>query len=95
MTGQVASSPAESRVHALSLAVGLILMGAVTADPRLLASATGRPDHLLALMVAWAMTAGLVRGVGFIPRAGWIRRMLSGYACALVLICAGLVRVCQ
>lgn len=92
MRGEVASSPTRNRVHLGSLAVGLILMVAVTADPRLLADKMGRPDHLLALTVAWAMTAGLVHGVGFIPRTGWIRRVLSGYACAAALVCTALVR---
>lgn len=92
MSGQVTSSLTRSRVHGLSLAVGLILMGVVTADPRLLANKMGRPDHMLVLTVAWAMTAGLVHGVGFVPRTAWIRRVLSGYACAVALVCTALVR---
>jgi predicted membrane protein len=40
----------------------------------------------------WAMSAGLVRGVGFVPRwFGW-RWLFSGWACAAGLLLAAWLR---
>lgn len=75
-----------------ALATGVILMIAGTADPRLLADAAGRADHVLALAVFWAMTAGFVRGVGFIPRNAVLRWAFSGWACMASLVAAAVIR---
>ncbi len=82
----------DAGIHFPSLAVALALMVAGTLDPRLLADATGRADHALATTVFWAMSAGFVRGVGFVPRTAWIRWLLSGWACAGALLLAALIR---
>jgi predicted membrane protein len=70
----VAAEPA-SRVHlpALLTALAIMLVGSVY--PLLFADATGKADHGLAMALFWAMSAGLVRGVGFVPRRalwGWL-----------------------
>ena len=60
--------------------------------PLLMTRASGQADHGLAMLLFWAMSAGFVRGVGFVPRArGW-RWLLSGSACALALLLAALLR---
>jgi hypothetical protein len=44
---------------------------------------------------AWAMSAGFVRGVGFVPRAAAWRWLFSAWACALALVLAGAARLMQ
>jgi predicted membrane protein len=84
-----------ARTSVPALITGLVLMCAGTAYPRLLADATGRADHALALAVFWAMTAGFVRGVGFIPRQPVLRWAFSGWACAASLGAAAFIRAMQ
>ena len=61
---------------ALLVALGLMALGSVA--PVYLADAQGKAHHGLALLYFWAMSAGFVRGVGFVPRWwGW-RWLLGG-----------------
>jgi cyd operon protein YbgE len=84
------NSPSPQSLHWPSLATGLLLMLASTAYPLVFARADGRADHGLALLLFWAMSAGFVRGVGFIPRH-WVWRLLfSGWACLAALALAAL-----
>jgi predicted membrane protein len=73
------------RMHGPSLAAGLLIMLAGSAYPPLFVNAQGRADHGLASLLFWAMAAGFVRGVGFVPRQRVWRVLLSGWACALAL----------
>jgi len=85
--------PAAPRVHWPSLAVGLLIMVAGTLYPPLMADAAGRADHNLAMALFWAMSAGFVRGVGFVPRA-WVWRVaFSGWACAAALLLATVLKL--
>ena len=79
---------AAPRVHGPSLAVALVIMVAGTLVPPLMADATGRADHNLAMALFWAMSAGFVRGVGFVPRGTAWRVLFSGWACAAALLLA-------
>ena len=83
----------QAGLHLPSLlaAIALMLLGSVA--PVYLADAQGRAHHGLALLVFWAMSAGFVRGVGFIPRARIWRWLFSGWACAVALASALLVRM--
>lgn len=72
----------------LPLGLGLGLMLALTAYPRLLVGADGKADHLAATLACWAMAAGLTRGVGYVPANAWARRLLSGPASLLALLLA-------
>ena len=56
------------RIHAASLAAGLIVMAVGTVYPYIVTNGAGHADHTLAMLLFWAMSAGLVRGVGFVPR---------------------------
>jgi predicted membrane protein len=38
------------------------------------------------------MSAGFIRGVGFVPRAPAWRYLFSGAACAIALVLAGVVK---
>ena len=70
---------APARIHMPSLAVGLLIMIGGTVYPPLMADAAGKADHSLALALFWAMSAGFVRGVGFVPRGGFgARASLDG-----------------
>ena len=73
------------RLHVplLLMAVLLMLLGSVA--PVYLADAHGRANHGLALLWFWAMSAGFVRGVGFIPQAVLWRWVFSGWAFMLAL----------
>ncbi|MFT7724630.1 MAG: cyd operon YbgE family protein [Roseateles sp.] len=77
-------------LHWPSLLAGLALMLAGTAYPLVFAGADGRADHGLAMLLFWAMSAGFVRGVGFVPRHRAWRWLFSGRAClaALAIACA-------
>ena len=84
--------PAGTRLHWPCLLVGLAIMLVGSAYPLLFTDAAGRADHGLAMLLLWAMSAGLVRGVGFVPRAWPWRALFSGAACALALGLAAALR---
>ncbi|GAB3361649.1 MULTISPECIES: cyd operon YbgE family protein [Giesbergeria] len=81
------------QMHWPCLTIALFIMVAGSIYPLLFANAQGRADHGLAVALFWAMSAGLVRGVGFIP-SWWLWRWLfSGWALILALGLATAVRV--
>ena len=75
----------------LLAAIVLMLLGSVA--PVYLADAQGRTHHGFALLVFWAMSAGFVRGVGFIPQARLWRWLFSSGACGIALVSALLLRL--
>lgn len=79
------AKPAAGGISPFSLGVGLALLLLMTARPDLATGADGRVDYPLTLLVFWAMNAGFVRGVGFLPRHWLPRIVLSGGACVLAL----------
>jgi predicted membrane protein len=85
---EAADNPVGTALHLPSLAVALLLMGVGTLYPPLLVNSAGHADHALASAVFWAMSAGFVRGVGFVPRAWWWRVLFSGWSCAFALALA-------
>lgn len=75
-------------LHWPSLLVGVGLMVVLTVYPPLLTTASGQADHTLASVLLFAMCAGLVKGVGFVPRWwGW-RGLFSDWACTAALLLA-------
>lgn len=82
------ATPGAPRIQWPSLAVALLIMVAGTLYPPLMADATGKADHNLAMALFWAMSAGFVRGVGFVPRRWIWRALFSGWACAAALLLA-------
>lgn len=90
MDGVNASRPAA--IHRPSLLVALAIMVGGSVYPLLFARADGSADHGLALALFWAMSAGFVRGVGFVPRTrGW-RLLFSGWSCLAGLLLAAVLR---
>ena len=65
----------------------------MTILPAVATDARGHADHSAALLIFWPMSAGFVRGVGFIPLHWLPRLLLSGYACALVPLALALLRL--
>ena len=51
------------RIHPASLAAGLVVMAVGTVYPYVVTNAAGHADHGLAMLLFWAMSAGLVRTV--------------------------------
>ena len=82
----------QAGLHWPSLLVAIVLMLLGSIAPVYLADAQGQASHDLATLVFWAMSAGFVRGVGFIPRARIWRWLFSGWACGIALISALLLR---
>jgi predicted membrane protein len=79
-------------VHLPALFVGIAIMMIGTAFPFVMTDATGRADHGIAMALLWAMAAGFVRGVGFIPRHRVWRVLFSGWACAIALTLYAVLR---
>ncbi len=72
----------------LPLGIGLVILVGMTVLPNLATHADGRADHLAATLLCAAMSAGFVRGVGFIPHHWLPRLTLSGPASFLYLLAA-------
>lgn len=82
----------EAAIHLPSLLVAIAIMLGGSVYPLLLARANGSADHGLALALFWAMSAGFVRGVGFVPRARVWRLFFSGWSCLAGLLLAASLR---
>lgn len=83
---QTVEASASPGMAPLALVTGLGLMLLMTLWPSLATNRQAQADHLAALLIFWAMSAGLVRGVGFIPHRRLPRWLLSGLACFLALV---------
>jgi predicted membrane protein len=85
-----AAEPVSPGIAALPLAIGLGLLVVMTILPGIATDAAGKADHTAAMLIFWSMSAGFVRGVGFIPQHALPRLLLSTLACLLALGLAGL-----
>ena len=86
------SAPATAAVQWPSLLVAIAIMLVGSIYPLLFTGANGKADHGLAMALFWAMSAGLVRGVGFVPQAVVWKLMFSGWSCGAALLLAGWLR---
>lgn len=85
------SDASVTAARSLSLAVSLAIMLGGSVYPFMLAGQDGAVDHGFVSAVFWAMSAGLVNGVGFKPRFALWRWLFSGWAClSALLLAAGL-----
>jgi len=82
-TEMASHAAAETQIHLPCLGIALVVMSVGTLYPPLLADAAGRVDHLSAGLAFGTMSAGFVRGVGFVPRASSLRWLFSGWSCLL------------
>jgi predicted membrane protein len=83
----VPAGAAAPRIQWPSLAVALVIMVAGTLYPPLMADAAGKADHNLAMALFWAMSAG------FVPRLWVWRAIFSGWACAVALLLAAVLKL--
>lgn len=74
----------------LPLLVGIALLAVMTVMPSVAARHNGEADHIAALLIFWAMSAGFVRGVGYVPVHRLPRLLLSGPACLAALAFAAM-----
>lgn len=80
--------PSPNTMRPLSLLVALVIMIGGSIYPFVFAKVDGSADHRFAMLVFWAMSAGLVNGVGFVPRWPLWRWLFSGWACLAALALA-------
>jgi predicted membrane protein len=83
---QVPPTSDSAGIAMLPLGLALTITVVATAWPPLL-MVGGKADHLAANLLFWSMSAGFVRGVGFVPKHQWARWLWSSTSCygALVL----------
>lgn len=92
-TGDAMSGAApRAGIHLPLLLVGIAIMVAGTAFPFIMSDASGEADHGIAMALLWAMAAGFVRGVGFVPRHRVWRWLFSGIACVAALVLYAVLR---
>ena len=84
---------APPRIQWPSLAVALLIMVGGTLYPPVMADSAGKADHNLAMALFWAMSAGFVCGVGFVPQRWVWRALFSGWACAAALLLAAVLKL--
>ena len=72
----------------LPLLLGLTILVVMTILPGVATDAAGKADHTLAILLFGAMSAGFVRGVGFIPDNLAGRALLSGAATIIFFLLA-------
>lgn len=92
MTTRAKTDGAPARMHLPALAAALLIMLAGSLYPLLMANASGQADHLFALALLCAMSAGFVRGVGFVPRRAVWRWIFSEWTCLAALLVAALLK---
>ncbi len=76
----------QAAMHLPSLLAALLIMLVGSIYPLILVRADGSAAHGLAIALFWAMSAGFVRGVGFVPRARVWRLLFSGWSCCAALV---------
>ena len=75
-----------------ALMTGIAVTLVLTVYPHAAVRADGSPDMAAAALLFWAMSAGFVRGLGFIPPTLVLRLMLSLPA-ALIALAAAIWRL--
>lgn len=88
----VAAESGGGAIHLPSLLVAVAIMLVGSVYPLLFVGTHGEADHGLAMALFWAMSAGFVRGVGFLPRAMAWRLLFSGWSCLAGLLLAAWLR---
>lgn len=71
----------QADINLLLLLTGIFIMLTGSIYPMIFADKNGQASHSIATALFWSMSAGLVRGVGFVPKNRFIKWLFSGYAC--------------
>ena len=69
------------KVSLVPLLISCAVIVGITIYPKAVVAADGNTDHGVLMLLMWAMMAGLVRGVGFVPRSKVLCWGLSSTAC--------------
>lgn len=85
--------PRAGGLHLPCLLVAVLIMLAATLYPLAMTHADAQPSHGLALALFMAMSAGFVRGVGFIPVGPLWRVLFSGHGCIAWLAVAAALKL--
>lgn len=85
-------STPENSINIFLLLVGIIIMLIGSTFPVVFTNATGKADHGIAMALFWSMSAGIVRGVGFVPQNKLFKLIFSGWACMAGLVLAASIR---
>ncbi len=76
-------APEPTKIAWFPLLIAMIICVGVTIFPRFLVDSQGHADHAAASALFWAMSAGFIRGVGFIPKSMILRWLFSTTSCVL------------
>lgn len=82
------SSPPQTKMSWSSLILGLGIMIILSIYPTIFADKAGKVNHSALMILMWAMMAGIVRGVGFVPQNKILKVIFSKYAAYLTLVIA-------
>ena len=80
-----AETASEPGVSLLPLIIAIALTLLLTIYPPILTTSAGKADHAAATLALWSMSAGFIRGVGFVPRNRLLRIVFSTAACLVCL----------
>ena len=89
-----AESAPEPSVSLLPLGIAIVLTLLLTIYPPILTTPAGKADHAAATLALWSMSAGFIRGVGFVPRNRLLRVLFSTAAC-LVCLASSITMIAQ
>lgn len=83
-----AETTSEPGASLLALGIAIALTMLLTIYPPILTTPAGKADHAAAMLALWSMSAGFIRGVGFVPRNRLLRIVFSTSACLVCLAVA-------
>lgn len=83
------SSPAsQAKMSWPSLILGLGIMVVISIYPLAFANKFGKVNHTALMFLMWSMMAGIIHGVGFIPKNKTLQFSFSGFTAFIVFIFA-------
>jgi predicted membrane protein len=88
---EIEENRSDGQIAILPLLIGIFLTLLLTIYPLILTKITGKADHNAAYFALWSMSAGFIRGVGFIPKNKILRLLFSTSTCIITLIIAILI----
>ena len=81
----------ENKIALLPLTIAIIICFFVSIVPQLLVNHEGIANHGAATCLFMAMSAGFIRGVGFVPKNKIIRGLFSTYSCLFFVLCTAYI----
>lgn len=84
-------TPKHAKMHIPCLLLGITCMLLGSFVPIVFADGQGKPDHWIATLIFWSMSAGFIRGLGFIPKHRFFRYIFGGWAAFLTFVGAAVL----